>query len=98
MGAKFIHPMESEGLKNPVAMRNTTAAIIRRSAGIISQNLSASCDMQSAFAIARLYEARGQLCKHINAALRTAKRLRHYLAAAANALLSRALRRLAAFL
>src|SRR5438093_9163041 len=47
MGAKFIHPIESEWPKNVVAIRNTTATMIRRSAGIISQNLSARYDMQS---------------------------------------------------
>src|SRR3982750_4224285 len=46
MGAKFIHPIESACPKKPVAIRNTTATIMRRSAGIISQNLSARYDMQ----------------------------------------------------
>src|SRR5947207_10201020 len=46
MGAKFIHPIASECPKKPVAIRNTTATMMRRSAGIISQNLSARYDMQ----------------------------------------------------
>jgi hypothetical protein len=46
MGAKFIHPMESACPKNPVAIRNAIAAMMRRSAGIISENLSGRWDMQ----------------------------------------------------
>jgi hypothetical protein len=40
MGAKFIHPIESACPKKPVTMRNAIATMMRRSAGIISENLS----------------------------------------------------------
>ena len=46
MGAKFIHPMELACPKNPVAIRNAIAAMMRRSAGIIWKNLSVQQDMQ----------------------------------------------------
>ena len=45
-------PMELACPKNPVAIRNAIAAMMRRSAGIISENLSVGQDMQRAFALA----------------------------------------------
>src|SRR5207248_8430735 len=42
MGAKFIHPIASECPKKPVAIRNTTATMMRRSAGIIPRIYPAS--------------------------------------------------------
>src|SRR5436190_6579647 len=88
MGAKFIHPIEPECPKNPVTIRNTTDAITRRSAGIIPQNLSGRCDMQR--------EDGGTSRGDVSRKLSGQRGVATYFAAA-SALLSRALRRLAAF-